>query len=156
MNNSITLRNGFYFPKPVLYLGYVCIIIGIISLFENVYKGIGITALGCFFSFTPCGIQLNAKDQLYRNYVSILAIKTGKWKSLKSFRFITIVRTNISETTYGASTPVSITTSEKAYNICLLTDTHQEKLIVKRCKDPDKAKALLNDLSDKLGMEILL
>lgn len=155
MKNIITINHGFYLPKSFLYFGYILMLIGIVSLYENMYKGIGLIALGGFMAFTPCGIQLRVKDKLFRNYVSILGIKTGNWKSLKPFVFIALVGSRIAETTLGASTPVSVTTTEKVFNICLLSETHKEKLILKQCKDAEKAKFALKELSQKLGLEIV-
>ncbi|GJM29699.1 MAG: hypothetical protein DHS20C17_23340 [Cyclobacteriaceae bacterium] len=89
LNNRLHL----YFPQLIQQLGWILSIFAILSIFQaipfpNPLVPIPILLLGVVFSFTIQGASLDLEKKMIKQYVGLLGIKIGAWKTLPTLREI--------------------------------------------------------------------
>jgi hypothetical protein len=149
---NIRIKSGRYFPKPFIYLAYAMIIFGVFLSFENIL-GIAIIVIALFLAFAPQIIEIKADEKLYRNSLSIFGLSLGNWQSYKDFPYISLIKNDIIETTYGGRTNRSVSTKNRYYFLCLLTRNHRLKIVLNSYKDKSQAIKELEKYSEILELE---
>lgn len=147
INNNL----GKAFPPAMVFAGFVLIAFGIYIISQGSWLGILIVLPGGFIALTNTGIMIDPANNRYKGYTTIFWIKTGSWKSLDDFPDMTVLRSNISTTAFSMGNRPSTTSKETYYDICLLTDSHLRKLLIKRCRDFETAKVEITKLAETLG-----
>jgi len=147
---KLKIHTGKYFPKPLILIGYICIIFGIIELMESILIGFTFILIGSYLSFNQAGFEIDSGR--FRNFFYLLHFKIGKWQT-SELPYIAIVKRRLVKKTYGGRTPVSVTEKQYIYEITLLSETQLKRLKLLRLKDIDKAKATADKIANLLKVK---
>ncbi len=154
MQTKFKIYGGRYFPNILIYVSCGFLIIGLFAATETIVGGLVIMGISSFFIFTPDGVQIDPAKKMYRNYVNLIGIDRGEWKSLQDYPYITILSKNITQTV-NVGFVLSNSFTERLHDICLLNKTHQQKIIIKRVDKIELAKNDIASLSEKMGLTIV-
>ena len=149
-HHKLKVHTGKYFPKPIVLIGYICIIFGIIELMESLLIGFTLITIGSYLSFNQAGFEI--KDGRFRNFFYLLHFKIGKWQT-SELSHIAIVKRRLVRKTYGGRTPVSVTEKQYVYEITLLSETQLKRLKLLRLKDINKAEATTDKIANLLNVK---
>lgn len=154
MNKILTHDFGKSFPPAMSFTGYIFAFAGLIASTNAPILGGFFVIIGILIGFARSGIQINVPDKTYRSYNSLFGLKQGRWKSLKKYKFITLLRNQIGTAAHSASNRRAVTSSNLFYEVTLLSTSHRNKRSIKR--EPNKEKALesLKELSNILELPI--
>jgi len=125
------------------------------GLQESVLTGFVIILASIFISFNKGTIEIDVVNQRLKEYPFLFGLKLGSWISIKTYTEIAVLRTNVSETTYGGRTAQYVTERKVFFDVCLLDPTHIKQLVVKRCKDAESAKEITEMLAPKINMTFI-
>ncbi len=142
-----------YFPRGVVYLGYMGIFFGIINALENIWLGAGIMGVSALISFNKSTLEIDVTEKRSRVYPFLFGFKTGSWTSLTEFTEMAVLRKNVSEKTYGGRSSKSVVTKDVFYDICLLNASHRKKFRLKRFHSKETAQEELLVFSNKLKIK---
>lgn len=131
---------------PIIAIGVVITIVGVISLFGNTILGIGLILGGPLLWTNSYGIQIDPKTNKYREYGSIYGIKKGTWKPLDALPFITILKGRSGWTVYSRSNRSTVDV-EDCFEVYLLNQSHRKKVLVTKMEDKTKAEAYALELA---------
>ena len=123
-------------------------------MFNNIIIGSIFTLIGLFVGFTKSGVQINVDDFSYRAYNSFAGLKQGKWKSLRPYKYTTLLVSKEVSATLSASNRRAVTGTNIFYDVCLLTDNHLNKLVIKRIKNKELAVPEMKELSVLLNLPL--
>jgi len=149
-HHKLKVHTGKYFPKPIVLIGYICIIFGIIELMESLLIGFTLITIGSYLSFNQAGFEI--EDGRFRNFFYLLHFKIGKWQT-SELSHIAIVKRRLVRKTYGGRTPVSVTEKQYVYEITLLSETQLKRLKLLRLKDINKAEATTDKIANLLNVK---
>lgn len=149
-----TNKLGSSFATPIVLVGIVISMAGIISLIESPLLGIGLTLAGAFFWSSSYGIQLDKGNNRFREYGSIFGIKRGEWKALKELPYVSVLNARSSSTMFSQSNR-STTHVEDYLKVCLLDREHRRKVTVKKFTESDQALAYGKQLAVDLEKELV-
>lgn len=135
-------------------LGYIVVLFGIVGVGENIYSGVGFLILGLWFAFTNGVIELDSETKRFRQYPFLFGVKLGRWRSVVEYKDIAVLGSTINETTYGGMTSRSVTTKNKGFEICLLTQSHRKKIVIARFKNKEKAVKMRNEIGECLHLRV--
>lgn len=152
MAQILTHSFGKSFPPSLAFSGYVFIVVGITAAFSHVYIAILFIVMGIFIAFTKSGIQINLKENTYRDYNSFFGLFQGKWKTLEPYSYITLMQNHEESATLSRSNRRAVTGATTYYDICLLSANHRERLTIKRITERDKASGEIKILSQQLNL----
>ena len=154
MPNIISNRIGFSFAMPLVIVGFVMILGGILSITENIYIGIGMAILGGFISFSDYGTQIDKTVNKYREYSSFYWIKRGEWKSLEKYPFLCVLPSRTGMTIYSR-TNKSTTNIDDSFDICLLSANHRGKIVIQKLTTKDEAIVYAETLSSEINIPVV-
>lgn len=150
----VEFKTGRYFSRPLLFLGIVGVIVGIIGLFTNPIVGVFFLLFGAFFNFSVGGRQINCVSRQYRDYLSIFGSKVGSWEPLGDYPYIAAMRNMESQQTFMVPTTQSTSETNLYFEITLLSESHRQKFLLKRFDNKEKAKAELELFGSMLNLEV--
>ena len=151
MSKIIDNSKGSPLPSIALLLGYLLIAAGFVAFNLAPYLAIAVILLGGFISFTRNGIKLDPTTKKYKSYTSYFGIKVGNWESYEKYPYITIMSRRLSST---INTKIhSMAIQDIYFDVCLLTESHRQNILLKRTKDKDEAMAELEKLTGVLQVE---
>jgi hypothetical protein len=146
------IRNNFgrTFTKPIIVGSYFFFAIGVFAIIYKEYTIGPLLALaGAFTAFTSSGIVLDVNNKKYLKYIKYFGlVKSGKWKSLKCYRHISVINTD--QTNISASSE-----EKKTYNVVLLNNSHCKRLVVSNCPTVEDAKVAAAELSSKINFDLV-
>lgn len=146
---TLTIHTGKYFPRPLILIGYITIVFGIVKLFESPILGLPLMIAGSYLSFNLAGFEI--ENGRFRNFFYLLHFKIGKWKT-SDLPNIAILKRKFARRTYGGRTPVSITEKGFVYDIILLSETQETRLKLLRVSNLDKAKKIEDQIATLLDV----
>lgn len=155
MADIIQHKLGKPFAKGLVFGGYFILGAGILATVTGSLSGLFLVAIGTFASFTTQGILLNYEAREYMDYINILGLKLGKWRSYETYPYLTIMRRKESITGHSRSMGASTTMTEVHYDVFLLSQSHRQKLLIKRLGEKENAKWAAQDLAERLGVEFV-
>ena len=121
-------------PLMKRILGYSLILFGLCAfLFFNIIMGAVFIGLGVNFVATT-GSQINLTNKTYRKTTSIFGIEFGTWKPCPEFEYVSVFRTNESQT-------VNFITATSTESIILLNMFYDTNKHITFYKTTDKADA---------------
>ena len=147
-------RLGFSFATPIILLGVVITLAGILALFENLILGAALVVIGPFFWSSSYGSQIDTINQRFREYGSFYGIKSGEWKSLDILPDISVIKSKEGMTVYSRSNR-STSYIEDKYNVCLLNKTHRKRMTVQKFDTFEQAKTHAQELAIKLKKKLV-
>ncbi|HYD92100.1 MAG TPA: hypothetical protein VEA37_11520 [Flavobacterium sp.] len=123
-------------PLMKRILGYSLILFGLCAfLFFNIIMGAVFIGLGVNFVATT-GSQINLTNKTYRKTTSIFGIEFGTWKPCPEFEYVSVFRTNESQTVNFITATATSTESIILLNMFYDTNKH-----ITFYKTTDKADA---------------
>lgn len=155
MNTIIDNKLEKLFPPAASFAGYIILIVGLLIFVYNLIAGLVISVFGGFMSFTYSGIQIDLESRRFRKYICIFGIKHGVWITLNNYPYITILHKNIVTTAYSRSNRPATTSDENYFDICILNDTQQEKIIIKRLKSKEQAIREVKEFAEKMNVKFV-
>ena len=155
MKTEVSISTGKYFPKPFVLLGYIGVLFGAMGLAESVITGIPIILASIFISFNKGTLEIDVINQRLKNYPFLFGLKLGSWVSIKAFKEISVLRINVSDTTYGGRTNKHVTVQNVFFDLYLLDSTHTKKLAIHRSKNYKSAMAVAEMIAGKTNMKVV-
>lgn len=153
MSDIIHYKTGKLFTPPLVNAGYLllAVAVGLLVILNplSIIPGI----IGSLLAFSYSGIELDPTEKRYRQYNYYIGVKTGSWESLSPYPFLTILS---SSQGYSATSRAGVTmkATERGFDICLLSKTHRNKLVIHRVKGQEEAKEAAVDLARRLGVTL--
>ena len=154
MTKILTHNFGFSFPMPLIIIGYVAILGGFVTLFENPIVGLLMLFVGGFIALSTHGTQINTITKQYRGYGSYYGIKTGEWKPLEDFPFLSVLSGRSGQTVYDM-TNQSTTSITNYVNVCLLSPDHRKRVVIQKFESAEPATEYAKTLSTILEVPIV-
>jgi len=137
------------------FVGYFLTALGLfILVFLNFIAGFIFLILGLNIAFATSGIQIDPNKRLLRSYYGLFGLRFGKWESLDDYKYLSVLQTRESTSTYSRSNR-DITVTDLWFDICLLNENHRVKLIVKRLKSIEEAIKEIKVLSEAMGFRVV-
>jgi hypothetical protein len=153
INRLIKINHGTVFPSAMVFAAYIILLFGFISIFSNWILGSILILFSIFIGFSYSGIDINLKERKYREYSICFGIKFGKWQSLDKFAFLAILANREVSEVHSRSN-MTTSTGLKYSDVCMLDQTHREKILIKRFKDADSALDYAKNLSGNLNFDL--
>ena len=105
-------------------LGYVLILFGLYAfLFLNIIMGAVFIAFGVNFISTT-GSQINLTNKTYRKITSLFGIHFGTWKPCPEFEYVSVFKTNESQTVNFITATATSSESIILLNLFYNTNRH--------------------------------
>ena len=152
MNENLKISTGKFFPKPLVLLGYVGILFGLFSLIESWVIGLVYISISVMLSFNTGTLEIDVEKRRRRNFPFLFGLKLGSWSSIKEYTEIAVLRSTLSEKTFGGRTSVSVTTTDVVFDICIMNSSHRKKLVIKQFDDKELAQNELSQLAKSLQL----
>ena len=104
-------------------------------------------------AFCLTGIEFDVEKKMFREYYRFVFFKLGKWQSYEEFKFVSLQGVTLASNASLPNIPVNMGTHyEQTAKIMLLNELHNKKLFILYSKKPDKTKAIVEQLTSKLGL----
>lgn len=150
----INHRIGFSFALPVVIVGVIIILAGLISAIESPILGVVLILAGSFIITSSYGTQIDVDKNQFREYGSIFGIKNGEWKSLNKMPNITVLKNRIGVRVYSQSNRSTVNTDD-SYEVCLLNESHRAKVTIQKFETEHQALKYGEQLASKLKKEVV-
>ena len=111
-------------PIWKLVLGFLALVVGIISLFSD-FRGFAVIGIGIYMLLIE-GSEFNFKDRKYRKTKSILGITIGKWQELPEIEYVSVFKTNETTTIRQTSAEANVTNEVIKLNLFYNTNKRIE------------------------------
>lgn len=148
------IRNDFgrSFTKPIIIGSYIFFAIGVFAtIYQEFVIGPLLALAGAFTAFTSSGIELDIANKKYYKYIKYFGlIKSGKWRSLKTYHHVSVINTK--KTNINAANDDTV---KKSYNVVLLNDSHCKRLVVQTCPTVEAARSVAEELSTKTNFDLV-
>lgn len=139
MDSIINQVRGNLLPTAAVYLGYLLLIIGFVNIISlDFFTGVADLIIGVALSFSYMGIQIDVKNHLYRNYISLFGLPIGTWETLDVYSNTAVLRSLVKYTSYYKAV-IPLHSRQTYYEVYLLDKTHRKKLLVERLTDKEQA-----------------
>jgi len=152
--NILSHWMGFSFAKPILFVGFILLVSGIIAIYNYLWLGFIPIFFGIFLTCSH-GTQLNLKDRTYRDFGQYAFIKNGKWKSISRYTCIVITNAQFGHkfsSWYGGN---ETKRTEVMFQVCLMTPDHRKKHVVQKFNSEKKAIEYANKLETLLRLDLV-
>ena len=143
---------GKFFPPAVTVVGYIVLVLGVLSILANPLIGIAVALIGAFVAFAQAGVEIDPNSKQLREYTSLFNIKIGSWESMEPYSDMAVLRKRITTTAFSRANRPATTSDDVVFDVCLLDRTHRSKKIVKRLKDEETATQSAAQLAETLGL----
>jgi hypothetical protein len=145
------------FPLMFVIMGITLIIGGLVLLgtFDARMKiGITILSIGIIIVFARKGTIVDFNQRKIKHYVGLFFIKIGQWKTIEDYTFISLLKIN--QKSYGYSrTGVQFSEKKKVYRICLLNNSHRNRLKITDFKEENNANLEAQRIAKILKLEFV-
>jgi len=155
MSNKISHSLGTSFPFQVVFFGYLTFLASLPMLYYAWPIGVVLLITGVLFGFTRTGIEIDISNKKHRDYTSFIGYKTGKWKSIKNYPHLAILRRRFTGRLEGRTGISMSTGTNYMYDIFLLSKNHRHRLLVQRLKDAQSASTSAKNLAQLLDVEMV-
>jgi len=150
----ISNRLGFSFASPIVIVGAVMVVSGLLAVFENIFLGIVLLLIGGFIALSSYGVQINIAEKKIREYGSFYGVKYGRWVPLNNFSSISILSSRSGFQIYSR-TNQSTSSVDDFFDVCVLNDSHRKKIVVRKFKSKSDASIYADQLSSALKYPVV-
>jgi len=160
INPEETFKHGFYFQSAGRIIGFALTTVGFFMILSlnllPIFIGLFVFSFGLYMISGTSGFDINYSQKAYKEYNKVLGIKFGKWKSLNSYPFMSIMTANKSNKASDITGLNKTVVTNNALGIYLLTNSHRTKVLVTRTAPKmDLAKVEAERLADLTGKELM-
>ncbi|MDX2361944.1 MAG: hypothetical protein QNK23_14130 [Crocinitomicaceae bacterium] len=148
-------RLGFSFAVPIVIVGVVITLAGILAAIESPILGIVLVLVGPFFWSGLYGTQIDKSNNRFREYGSMYGVKSGQWKPLDKMPYLTVLKGKSGMTVYSRSNR-STSIIDDRYEVCLLNQSHRTRTTVKKFETKQEAMNYCTTLADDLNKEVVM
>jgi len=150
LNNKI----GKSFPTPVYIFGIVLSIIGIGACFSSPVLGVILILVGAFVWSNYFGMEIDTRNQTYREYSSAFGMKYGSWLPMNTLPYVSVLMIKEGMTVYSRSNR-STTISEERYGAYFLSKNHREKILIGKYDKKEEAMNFAQELASVLQKDLV-
>lgn len=148
----LNIKSEKLFPFHFQLLGGIVLAAGLVAIIVIPLLGIVLAIIGFMTLTTYSGVQFDKNKKAYREYISLLFIKIGKFKS---YDFVDKVYVNANQTTQKIYTRVNEGSEIKNIEYdAFIKLSNNEKLFLTSDKDKKKLLNKLDRISDFFRIEI--
>lgn len=151
--STVDIKSGRLFPFQFLVLGFIILISGVAVVGPYMIIGIILIVAGAVILTAHEGTEIMPDTNSYREYNSILFIKTGKGKKYERIEKIFINPVRVSQKIYTAHTMNSSTFEDVEYN-AYLKFSDGEKIFLLSGKNKNKIRNRLKAIADSLNIPL--
>jgi len=140
------------FPIIITITGYFFFLFALLTFINNgriIFIILFIT-IGIYLAFSIVGIQIDTKNKKFKYYKRLFFVKMGKSQSLSDYPDVCVLLVNQKKTSYSLSN-VAFTTKSTVFKVFMFTDTHRQKLFIKKYKSNEEAVAYAKDFASRIG-----
>lgn len=148
----INFKTTYLFTLPLRLFGYLFIVVGLIA---TVNRGVGfiiLAVLGIYLSFSRYGVLFDIDNKRFKEYTSYLWMKTGTWKSISGYPYLTVLTITEKQSIRSLSNNSTVS-REVVYRITMLSENHFEKIRLIQMSTKSEAAEECERLADLLGLE---
>lgn len=139
---------------PIIFVGYIFIITGILIAIQNLILGIIIAVLAAFFTFSYSGVEIDTSNRRIKQYTKIFGFyKTGKWRHLDAFLGLTLIPMR-KVNTIASRANLTTSTIDRDYQIFLVNKAKKPAFAIKKCKTREQAQNSIDEFSIWLKMPV--
>jgi hypothetical protein len=120
-----------------------------VSLTRTIIVGCVSILIGLVLRLNYNGIQIDIKNDSYRNFIAVLGIKLGKWKKLPELQKVVFTSKNVSSWNTPNGISPTFKTNRIIYTVALLSASEHPVLFLQtenEKKANEKAKFLAKEL----------
>lgn len=151
----ITFVNGNLHPPARNFAGYILLVVGFIGMVFGGWASVFLFLVGIYLAFSKFGTEIKLETEMYREFSSIVGIKTGTWHHLNRYPYLCILKTRIVATAFSLSNRNTDTGSEDYFEVYLLSESHHHRILLKRCNTLEEAEASGVELAQKLDKPLV-
>lgn len=152
MNKHLNFKTNYFFPTPSRYLGYLITLIGILGVFSRGFETLFISLIGVGLSFTRLGVLIDNENGKFKEYTSVFWLKIGKWDSLKTYPYLTVLQISEKNTMYSRAN-VEHSSRNMVYRITLLNKNHYSKILLKQLNNKELAHKEALNIAETIKVE---
>ena len=136
------------FGENAIFAGYLFLFTGLLFLyFMAIVAGILIVAISGFVITSYSGVEIDTDKRIIRQYDKLFGIfKTGKWKSLESFRGVTYIPFIRTERISSMSNRIN-SVKKIDHRIYLVDKGLKPAFAIKKCNTMEEAQCSLDEFS---------
>jgi len=153
-SNIIDSNLGPVFPQPVMIGGLVFAGFGIILLFQIWYMGILMIVLGGYVGIGVNGVCIDTTRMMFKTYTKWLGIRNGRWKSLESYPFLSVIKWQVGITMASRGNR-TLDMPETTFCVCLLSSTHRTKVVIRQEDSFRQAEKFAKETAGRLGKAVV-
>ncbi|MEX1240434.1 MAG: hypothetical protein WEB30_11975 [Cyclobacteriaceae bacterium] len=151
--STVDIKSGRLFPFQFLVLGFIILLSGFAVVGPYMIIGIILIIAGAVILTAHEGTEIMPDSNSYREYNSILFIKTGKGKKYQRIEKIFINPVRVSKTIYTAHTSSSSTFQDVEYN-AYLKFSDGEKIFLLSGKNKNRIRNRLKIIAETLNIPL--
>lgn len=152
--SQFNFRFGFLLPWTFRFLGILAVIGSFPLMVSNVFPGIALLLPGLIIIFTHEGFEIDTVKKIYRNYISFLLVKSGKFRSYDSIEKLYINKKRGTQRMYSAHTAKSATFSNEVYDVYMKFSSGEEVHLLSK-KDKEKILKRIENFSNSLSIPVI-
>ena len=146
--------HGFLFPIPIMVAGALLLLGSVYLYYDEKWMGFGAAIIiGSVLLFSTEGIEIDKKNQTYREWTRWFGLKSGKSHSLEMIKSLSVILETDNEKFFPV-TDQSPAKTEDYYKVFLMNENHLHKIFVAKSKQKEEAFQYAEVISLWLNLEI--
>lgn len=147
---------GSLFPPTVKFVGRIVFVAGVLAMFGLPLIGIFLMLAGAFVGFSVTGVKLFPAEGAYQLYIGLFGLRFGKRKSYQNYPFLSVMRTKVTSSAFSVTNRNASTGSNLYFDVYLLSQSHRERILVRRYSSQFEAKQKAQELGTVLSKKVVM
>lgn len=144
---------GNPFPAIVIIFSYLLLPISLMLLLEaSFFLSALAFLLAVYILFSRYGVEFNAVDKTYRNYVALFGYKRGEQLSYAAYPDVAILRKRMKTEAISRGNVVSTIKNQASFYLYLLDQQHHRRILVAHFLNEEEAKEKALKWAEMLGV----
>jgi hypothetical protein len=139
--------HGFFFPFPMIILGYALVFLSVFTIIHSVIYGLILFCIGAFLAFSTYGTEINEDNTKIREYVKYFLPKFGLWFDFSKFNYLSVKKKKSITRVYFSSNQ-SFTTNDEKYEVFLTDFILKNKILITEKKSFEDAQKFAQFISE--------
>ena len=147
MSNYKIYRDDFDTTKSGMLI--IALIVSILFLLANILIGLLATFITVTLMTLKVGIEIDQTNGKYRYFKSFYGKRSGKWLDLEKYKVLIIMKKNLQGQVLSPKLVTALNYKQTVYEVNLTTESHRDKIALKRFKNLDLAMNLAKMLNER-------
>jgi hypothetical protein len=147
---------GPLFPPTLRFVGKIVLGAGLLSIAFIPLIGLFLFLVGGFIGFGVSGVMLYPSEALYQEYIGLFGLRYGKKKSYLQYPYLSVMRTKVTSSAYSRSNRSAVTGADLYYDVYLLSESHRERILLRRYSSQFEAKEKAQELGVVLSKKVVM